>query len=317
MAGISVAPPLPPVLLPAGIEDLTERVTIDYQRDHLGASTLSDVHYGYLNGGEATNVAVKLIRIYPHQQREKYQRRFAREATIWSTLNHQNVHPLLGIINWNNYTQRPGLVSSLAQRIGLLAYVENMDMMNKHLILLGFAKGLEYLHNNNVVHGDVKPVSLESIFYDCDMANNSQGNILISNEGIPKICDFGLSRCVDIDSHHTFTRYRMTHAHTAPEILDILFRNDAENEEIDTLAINTKESDVYAFSITAAEILMGRGYRIGNALSDAWTQRVLSGYRPEVNSLAHLEILGNCWCHDPADRLKMRDVVRLLSALTI
>jgi serine/threonine protein kinase len=37
--------------------------------------------------------------------------------------------------------------------------------------------GLAYLHENSVIHGDVKPV-----------------NILIDENGIPCLCDFGLSR---------------------------------------------------------------------------------------------------------------------------
>ena len=46
-------------------------------------------------------------------------------------------------------------------------------------VALGIAQGLEYMHTQSppVAHFDLKP-----------------GNILLSDAGEPKICDFGLSR---------------------------------------------------------------------------------------------------------------------------
>ena len=46
-------------------------------------------------------------------------------------------------------------------------------------VALGIAQGLEYMHSQSppVAHFDIKP-----------------GNILLSDAGVPKICDFGLSQ---------------------------------------------------------------------------------------------------------------------------
>jgi serine/threonine protein kinase len=44
-------------------------------------------------------------------------------------------------------------------------------------ICLGIAQGLEYLHGNDYIHRDIKPM-----------------NILMTKSGVPKICDFGVSK---------------------------------------------------------------------------------------------------------------------------
>ena len=43
--------------------------------------------------------------------------------------------------------------------------------------ILGIAEGLKYLHDEGVIHSDIKA-----------------GNVLISSIGVPRICDFGISR---------------------------------------------------------------------------------------------------------------------------
>jgi serine/threonine protein kinase len=55
-------------------------------------------------------------------------------------------------------------------------------------------EGVYYLHTNDpvIVHGDLKPVSLHQLTFA--FINRPQGNILIDECGIPKICDFGLAR---------------------------------------------------------------------------------------------------------------------------
>lgn len=47
-------------------------------------------------------------------------------------------------------------------------------------IIKGVCEGLNYLHQKNIMHLDLKP-----------------GNILLDEDMMPKITDFGLSRCFD------------------------------------------------------------------------------------------------------------------------
>jgi len=47
----------------------------------------------------------------------------------------------------------------------------------RYKIIKGICEGLHYLHENSIVHLDLKPA-----------------NILLDDNMVPKICDFGLSR---------------------------------------------------------------------------------------------------------------------------
>jgi serine/threonine protein kinase len=55
-------------------------------------------------------------------------------------------------------------------------------------IIKGICAGLHYLHQNCIVHLDLKP-----------------SNILLDDCMVPKIADFGLSRCFDENQSHAIT----------------------------------------------------------------------------------------------------------------
>lgn len=60
--------------------------------------------------------------------------------------------------------------------------------------ILGIAEGVEYLHLQGVIHSDIKAVSL-SVRRPCNTTvTGEQDNVLVSSSGIPRICDFGISR---------------------------------------------------------------------------------------------------------------------------
>ena len=92
-----------------------------------------------------------------------------------------------------------------------------------NLTALGIARGLEYLHSNNVYHGDVKP---ENIGFDQD--------------GKVRIFDFGLAREIYPEQDTLFRRWAGTPRYAAPEI--------SKNEAF------SLSSDVYSFSIVLWEI---------------------------------------------------------------
>lgn len=50
----------------------------------------------------------------------------------------------------------------------------------RYQIIKGICEGLHYLHENHIVHLDLKPA-----------------NILLDDKMVPKIADFGISRCFD------------------------------------------------------------------------------------------------------------------------
>ncbi|GJN07308.1 hypothetical protein PR202_ga25128 [Eleusine coracana subsp. coracana] len=65
---------------------------------------------------------------------------------------------------------------------GLDKYISDaargLEWMTRYQIIKGICEGLHYLHKQNIVHLDLKP-----------------GNILLDQYMVPKIADFGLSKC--------------------------------------------------------------------------------------------------------------------------
>ena len=58
----------------------------------------------------------------------------------------------------------------------------------RYQIIKGICDALHYLHEKRIVHADLKPA-----------------NILLDDNMLPKIADFGLSRCFDEDQSKTIT----------------------------------------------------------------------------------------------------------------
>lgn len=103
--------------------------------------------------------------------------RFQREAEVAARLSHPNIVTAYDSDVSNGtwflvmeYVQGPNLSEVLQQR-GPLNPVDVVDW------ILQVARGLEYAHQNNVIHRDIKP-----------------GNLLLSNDKVVKILDLGLAR---------------------------------------------------------------------------------------------------------------------------
>ncbi|KAI9088548.1 hypothetical protein K1719_029662 [Acacia pycnantha] len=102
-----------------------------------------------------------------------------------------------------------------------------------HRIVVGVARGLEYLHrgcNTRIFHFDIKP-----------------HNILLEENFCPKISDFGLAKiCPRNESVVSMLGARGTIGYIAPEVI---YRN---------FGVVSHESDVYSFGMMVLEMVGGR-----------------------------------------------------------
>src|SRR5262249_35850661 len=100
------------------------------------------------------------------------------------------------------------------------------------------AAAMHSAHERGVIHRDLKP-----------------GNVLLTQEGIPKITDFGLAKCLESDSSQTKQGTLLgTPSYMAPE------QARGDTKECGPLA------DVYALGITLYEMLTGRPPFVGASI---------------------------------------------------
>ncbi|KAI4517208.1 kinase-like protein, partial [Schizophyllum commune Loenen D] len=153
--------------------------------------------------------------------------------------------------------------------------------------LLEIARGMEYLHSKGVLHGDLKAA-----------------NVLVDDNHHAVISDFGQSemrsevyRISGLGGHgHGTLRWQ------APELLS------GATERI------TTETDVYAFAITAVEVLgFGRlpwGQLDDEAVRWAVLSTIIHAIIPSHTTPVLLALLRACWARDPFKRPMFSQVVR-------
>lgn len=81
-------------------------------------------------------------------------------------------------------------------------YPEGLDSKLVKSYIFQLCKAVNYIHNLNIVHRDIKPE-----------------NILITNENVLKVCDFGFARPVVQNKDGILTDYVATRWYRAPELL--------------------------------------------------------------------------------------------------
>ena len=170
-------------------------------------------------------VAVKVLR--PEAQRDASQvERFRREARLASSIQHPNVVELydVGEEGGTHYVVMeylPGALSDLIEDQGAL------DPGRAAAIAYQVALGIQAAHEHGIVHRDIKPQ-----------------NILLTENGAPKVTDFGIARAADIA---TMTRTGVvigTPHYMSPE--------QAEGQRADI------RSDIYSLGCVLFQMLAGK-----------------------------------------------------------
>jgi serine/threonine protein kinase len=176
---------------------------------------------GLSNQGDSKEFAIKISKGFkrfleknkPEDKNKEEERRKElnfvelRELYIMKKIKHDNVINLLDF----NWSRNDGQLYILMEYLQTDLYTflrenrENPKVMNENFlknISFQILNGLNYLHENNIIHRDIK---LENILYD--PKNNTA-----------KIGDFGLSREFDYDVNDQFTDVG-TYPYKPPELL--------------------------------------------------------------------------------------------------
>ncbi|KAF5349295.1 hypothetical protein D9756_009364 [Leucocoprinus leucothites] len=263
------------------------------------AGSFGDIYRGNFRGQV---VALKVVRLFRRSDLNKALKAFSREGMLWAHLDHPNILPLYGIFRLGDMHGRLAMVSPWMGRGDLLGYLHEEPGVDRILLLADIISGLQYLHDNHVVHGDLKGA-----------------NILIAASGRACLADFGLSnvtlsRLGNWPLISTLLPDGGTVGWLAPELLQ------QDN------AVPTMKSDIYALSMVCYEVFANNVpfYEVAK-IPAAVILRVISGQRPTVpdrNSAAYTafglseEIWGvmeRGWSADPESRPALLEFLRVLS----
>ncbi|PIN14991.1 Serine/threonine protein kinase [Handroanthus impetiginosus] len=267
-------------------------------RENLGKGGYGSVYKGRLPNGRL--VAVKIL----NESKENGED-FINEIASISRTSHINIVTLLGFCYEGS---KRVLVYDFMPNGSLDKFIQNTAEWQKLFeIAVGIARGLEYLHkgcNTRILHFDIKP-----------------HNILLDEDFIPKISDFGLAKlCPNRSSTVSMLAARGTIGYIAPEVF---CRNFGQV---------SYKSDVYSYGMMILEIVGGRKnidpgevdhssemyfpQHIYKQLEMDDKNGVLEGIMIEDESqyLKRKMIIVGLWCiqTDPKDRPSMSRVVEML-----
>lgn len=285
--------------------------TIEATRQFDEENVLTRTRHGVLFKACYSDGMVLAIRRLPNRSLDA--NTFRKEAESLGGVKHRNLTVLRGYYAGGSsdpklliydYMPNGNLATLLQEASHQDGHVLNWPM--RHLIALGIARGLAFLHAGSMVHGDVKP---QNVLFDADFEAH--------------LSDFGLDKLSVVGPGEASTSASVgTLGYMSPEV--------ALTNEV------TKESDVYSFGIVLLELLTGKKPVMFTQDEDIvkWVKRQLQ--RGQVSELLEpglLELdpesseweeflLGIkvgllCTTPDPVDRPTMADIVFMLEGCRV
>ncbi|ELP92884.1 protein serine/threonine kinase, putative [Entamoeba invadens IP1] len=171
---------------------------------------------------------------------------------------------------------------------------EDIEMKMRIKLMLDTARGILYLHNNGVLHRDIKP------------DNTLVVSLSFNDKVNAKLTDFGTSRNINsLCNTLMYTKSIGTPKYMAPEITNV---------EKYTLA-----ADVYSLAVTMLECFSWTDPFDEKMFLYSWdiTNLISKGQRPKIN-IENGEIkklIEDCWKQQPNERILMNEVVQRLQIL--
>ncbi|KAB2635239.1 serine/threonine-protein kinase HT1-like [Pyrus ussuriensis x Pyrus communis] len=248
--------------------------------DRIASGSCGDLYRGIYLGQD---VAVKILR--SEHLNDALEDEFAQEVAILREVHHSNVVRFIGAC-----TKSPHLciVTEYMPGGSLYDYLHNNHNILKLSELLKFAidvcKGMEYLHQNNIIHRDLKTA-----------------NLLMDTNNVVKVADFGVARFQNQEG--VMTAETGTYRWMAPEVIN--------HQPYD------QKADVFSFAIVLWELVTAKvPYDTMTPLQAALGVR--QGLRPEIPNNGHpklLELMQRCWDSFPPNRPSFSDITAQLESL--
>ncbi|XP_068646104.1 serine/threonine-protein kinase STY46-like [Aristolochia californica] len=239
--------------------------------------------YGDLYRGTycSQDVAIKVLK--PERVNVDMQREFAQEVYIMRKVRHKNVVQFIGAC-----TRPPSLCIVTEYMSGGSVY----DFLHKQKgvfklpsilkVAIDVSKGMNYLHQNNIIHRDLKAA-----------------NLLMDENEVVKVADFGVARVQSQSG--VMTAETGTYRWMAPEVI--------EHKPYD------HKADVFSFGVVLWELLTGKlPYEYLTPLQAA-VGVVQKGLRPTIPKHTHpklVELLERCWQQDPTLRPDFSEIIEIL-----
>ncbi|KAG5065094.1 hypothetical protein AAZX31_04G019400 [Glycine max] len=231
------------------------------------------------------DVAIKVLK---HESlNDNMLREFAQEVYILSKIQHKNVVKFVGAC-----TKPPNLYLVTEYMSGGSMF----DFLHKQKTVLALpsllkvaidvSEGMKYLHQNDIIHRDLKAA-----------------NLLIDENGVVKVSDFGVARVHDQSG--IMTAETGTYRWMAPEVI--------EHKPYD------QKADVFSFGIVLWEMLTGKlPYEHLSPLQAA-VGVIQKGLRPQIPRHTHpklVELLHWCWHQDSSLRPHFSEIQEFLLRVT-
>lgn len=269
-------------------------------KDKLGEGGFGSVYKGKIRSGRF--VAIKMLGKSKASGQD-----FINEVATIGRIHHVNVVRLIG---FSVEGSKRALVYEFMPNGSLDKYIfareenrNSLSAMEMFEISLGIARGIEYLHQGcdmRILHFDIKP-----------------HNILLDENFIPKVSDFGLARLCPLDnSMVSLTAARGTMGYMAPELF---YKN---------IGGVSHKADVYSFGMLLMEManrrrnLDAEAEKSSQVYFPLWIYNQLSqGHDIEMENVTGEEskvikkmVIVALWCIQlkPCDRPSMNKVIEML-----
>lgn len=253
--------------------DTCDRWEIDRNRltllNELGRGQFGQVYEGLFNG--KTRVAIKTLREDTMNPQD-----FLAEAQIMKKMKHPNLVQLYAVCTKEEPVY---IITELMSKGALISYLQTdegkkLTMPDLIRIATQIASGMMYIEREKYVHRDL-----------------AARNILVGENRVCKIADFGLARFIKETEYEARAGARFPIKWTAPEAANF--------------SKFTIKSDVWSFGIVLYEIITKGGTPYPDMTNAEVLNRIDKGYRmpqPPYCESKYYGIMLECWHKDPNNR---------------